>query len=327
MGGGDEMGHEELLTADVEARVLAEADRWLRAGLSTEPCDRPRAEASVAAVYRAHGLPVPRTVVWMDSPLGGAPASWVLRHGREDRLDGTLFTDLAAGPPLRLSPEFARRAEERMRDQLPAAGDGRPPAGRARRPLTGTFWDTSEARTRLVRALGEPLYDTLGLHWERGESGAYELEEEMSRVLSRSTDPAPGRFGGLVRRRLQDRLRGPVPGHIVRPVRVMDVITPPPPPSREEIYFRQEFGGRLDSWSAAGELIHWRSMLAAAGLPGSPALEALQEALYQVGAWWPLEDAVVLTERPVVLLHQDGTDTTAPHVRIGYADGWQVEDV
>jgi hypothetical protein len=46
-----------------------------------------------------------------------------------------------------------------------------------------------------------------------------------------------------------------------------------------------------------------------------------------VGAWWPLEDAVVLTERPVVLQHQDGTDTTAPHVRIGYADGWQVEDV
>lgn len=35
MGDGDEMGHEELLTADVEARVLAEADRWLRAGLST----------------------------------------------------------------------------------------------------------------------------------------------------------------------------------------------------------------------------------------------------------------------------------------------------
>ncbi|MFF7883805.1 DUF6745 domain-containing protein [Streptomyces sp. NPDC020794] len=319
------MGHEELLTADVEARVLAEADRWLRAGLNTEPCDRPRAEASVAAVYRAQGLPVPRTVVWMGSPLGGALASWVLRHGREDRLDGTLFTDLAAGPPLWLSPEFARRAEERMRGQLPA-GDGRPQAARARRPLTSVFWDTSEARARLVRALGEPLYDTLGLHWERGESGAYELEEEMSRVLSRSANPSPGRFGGLVQRRLQARLRGPVPERIVRPVRVMDVITPPPPPSREEIYLRQEFGGRLDSWSAARELIHWRCMLAAAGLPGSPALEALQEALYQVGAWWPLEDAVVLTERPVALLHQDETGTTAAHVRIAYEDGWQVED-
>ncbi|QIY93751.2 hypothetical protein HEP87_06105 [Streptomyces sp. S1D4-11] len=263
--------------------------------------------------------------------MDGLPAGRRLRPGycatgARAYFDGTVFTDLGAGPPLRLSPEFARRAEERMRGQLPAGAD-RPRAGRARRPLTGTFWDTSEARTRLVRALGEPLYDTFGLHWERGESGAYELEEEMSRVLSRSTDPSPGRFGGLVQRRLQDRLRGPVPEHIVRPVRVMDVITPPPPPSREEIYFRQEFGGRLDSWSAARELIHWRCMLAAAGLPGSPALEALQEALYQVGAWWPLEDAVVLTERPVVLLHQDATDTTTTHVRIGYADGWQVEDV
>ncbi|MFD8221472.1 hypothetical protein ACFV2U_49465 [Streptomyces sp. NPDC059697] len=172
------MGHEELLTAEVEARVPAGADRWLRAGLSTEPCDRPRAEASVAAVYRAHGLAIPRTVVWMDSPLGGALASWVLCHGREDRLDGTLFTDLAAGPPLRLSPEFARRAEERMRGKLLAVGDGRLPTGRARGPLTSVFWDTSEARTRLLRALGEPLYDTLGLHWERGESGACEPEKE-----------------------------------------------------------------------------------------------------------------------------------------------------
>ncbi|MFF2510082.1 hypothetical protein [Streptomyces sp. NPDC058086] len=73
-------------------------------------------------------------------------------------------------------------------------------------------------------------------------------------------------------------------------------------------------------------MIHWRRMLAAAGLPGSRALEALQEALYQVGAWWRLEGAVVLTERPVVLPRQGETATTATYVRIGYADGWLVED-
>ncbi|SFE48142.1 hypothetical protein SAMN02787118_101853 [Streptomyces mirabilis] len=39
------------------------------------------------------------------------------------------------------------------------------------------------------------------------------------------------------------------------------------------------------------------------------------------------DHAVVLTERPVVLPHQDETATTATYVRIGYADGWQVEDV
>ncbi|MFE2519099.1 hypothetical protein [Streptomyces mirabilis] len=48
--------------------------------------------------------------------------------------------------------------------------------------------------------------------------------------------------------------------------------------------------------------------------------------MYQMGVWRPLEDAVVLGERPVVLLHRDATDTTAPHVRIGCADGRQVED-
>lgn len=174
------MGHEELVTDAVRARAAAESAAWLRAGRSTGRCDRPAAEAAVAAVYRAHGLAVPRTVVWMDSPLGGALASWVLRHRQEHRLDGTLLTDTEAGPPLRVSEEFARRAEERIREQLPAGGAGRRAAdGAVRRRLAGTFLDTAGAKRLLVQALGEPLYEPLDFDWAEAEPGAFELEQAM----------------------------------------------------------------------------------------------------------------------------------------------------
>lgn len=320
------MGHEELMTAAVKQRVVAECEGWLRAGVSTARCDRAGVEAAVVARYRAHGLSAPGTVVWMDSPLGGALASWVLRHGFEHRLDGTLFTDADAGPPIRLTPEFAERAERQLREQLPP-GTG----GHARRMLAGSFGDALvDAQKALVEALGSPLRDMLSVAWERGESGAYELNEEMENALRWQTRPNDvlRRFGLLAYRDLLAKLHGPIPAHIVRPeVDRGDVITPPPPPSRAELHLWEQFGGALDSWSYAEDLIHWRSMLSAAGLPASPALDAEQDVLHRVGRWWPLEDGVVLTERPVVLRYEEPAsgETDPTDVLIRYADGYQLE--
>ncbi|MGW0943453.1 hypothetical protein ACWD4O_13010 [Streptomyces sp. NPDC002623] len=313
------MGYEELVTEAVKARTAAESDRWLRAGLSTERCDRPAAEAAVAEVYRVHGMPAPETVVWMDSPLGGALASWVLRHGWEDRLDGTLLD--GPGLPLSVPQAFARQAEERICEQL-----GRTTGtGGERRLLAGPFQDTSDAQDRLVDALGSPMFDQLDFHWLQGVHGAYELEQEMRSIFDWSTNESLGHIHTRVHRDLLGRIRGPVPERIVQPERDGDVITPPPPPSREQIYFHEEFGGRLDPWSAPRESIRWRCMLAAAGLPESPGLEAVQEALYRCGGWWPLADAVVLTERPVVLRYErtppDASGSGS--VLIAYADGYR----
>ncbi|MEU3616697.1 hypothetical protein ABZ725_31000 [Streptomyces sp. NPDC006872] len=315
------MGYEELVTEAVKARIAGESDRWLRAGLSTERCDRPAAEAAVAEVYRVHGMPAPETVVWMDSPLGGALASWVLRHGWEDRLDGTLLA--GAGLPLTVPQAFARQAEERICEQL-----GRTGAGGERRLLAGPFQDTSDAQDRLVDALGHPMFDHLDFHWLQDVHGAYELEQEMHNIFNWSTNESLGHIHHRVYRDLLGRVRGPVPERIVQPERDGDVITPPPPPSREQIYFHEEFGDGLDSWSAPRELIRWRCMLAAAGLPESPGLEAVQEALYRCGGWWPLADAVVLTERPVVLRYERTPPeaSTSGSALIVYADGYQPAD-
>ena len=66
------------LTAEQAALLPVIRDRWLAHGLSTQPADRPAAEAGVAAAYRAAGLEPPGIVVWVDSPLAGCYAAALL---------------------------------------------------------------------------------------------------------------------------------------------------------------------------------------------------------------------------------------------------------
>src|SRR5687767_2729947 len=49
--------------------------RWLTRLFSTEPADRPRAEAAVRDLYTSAGLRAPHHLVWFDSPFA---ASWAL---------------------------------------------------------------------------------------------------------------------------------------------------------------------------------------------------------------------------------------------------------
>lgn len=60
-----------MLSEADRARVDRLADDVLHLGLSTARCDRPRAEGTVAALYRAVRLKPPARVVWFDSPIAG----------------------------------------------------------------------------------------------------------------------------------------------------------------------------------------------------------------------------------------------------------------
>ena len=59
----------EKLTDTQIARFAEFRDRWLKIGLSTEPADRPAAEAAIIESYRAAGLDAPQRIVWCGSPL------------------------------------------------------------------------------------------------------------------------------------------------------------------------------------------------------------------------------------------------------------------
>jgi hypothetical protein len=91
--------------------------RWLSHLHSTEPADRPRAEAGVRALYAAAGFPEPRHFFWFDSPRA---ASWALAAlvPSDDHVSSPLLApnDLSKDEKDRL--EHARTA---LREQLGVA--------------------------------------------------------------------------------------------------------------------------------------------------------------------------------------------------------------
>ena len=93
------MARLDALTTDQIAQLPAIRDEWIRIGLSTEPADRPRAEAAVALAYQRADLPRPRQVLWLGSPMGGALAYAIFTH-----------PDLSVGASIRDSVRASVRA-------------------------------------------------------------------------------------------------------------------------------------------------------------------------------------------------------------------------
>jgi len=104
------------LTPEQERSLLEFRSRYLAYGLSTDPADRPRAEAAIARAYRRIGRdPVP--VIWVDSPLtaslllhiltAGASSQPLLRDSLRGSLEGSLRDSLRAS--LWYSLEFSLR--------------------------------------------------------------------------------------------------------------------------------------------------------------------------------------------------------------------------
>jgi hypothetical protein len=74
----------EALTPEQTAQLVTVRNEWIKIGLSTEPADRPRAEAAVPLMYAAAGLEPPKIVIWLDSPLAGYIGARVLTEIKEN---------------------------------------------------------------------------------------------------------------------------------------------------------------------------------------------------------------------------------------------------
>jgi len=58
----------ECLTPEQKAELPKFVDKWIKIGLSTEPADRPRAEAAIELLYKTAGLTPPKKTVWFNNP-------------------------------------------------------------------------------------------------------------------------------------------------------------------------------------------------------------------------------------------------------------------
>jgi hypothetical protein len=73
----------EKLTPEQEAKIPEYLETYLKIGLSTEPCDKAKAEAAITASYEYQKMAKPE-FVWVDSPFQGAVVAAQMAKGSED---------------------------------------------------------------------------------------------------------------------------------------------------------------------------------------------------------------------------------------------------
>jgi len=61
----------ENLTPEQEELLSVYRDKWIKIGLQTGPSDAHLAEEGIRTAYQAAGLPPPKAIKWVDSPLAG----------------------------------------------------------------------------------------------------------------------------------------------------------------------------------------------------------------------------------------------------------------
>ena len=106
----------DKLTAEQEAELVAFREKWLRIGTSTEPADRPRAEAALTAMYAEIGEPAP-VFWWCDSPWQARAIISLLPELKGANLRANLWDNLwdnlgaNLGPNLRANLDTTKYTE------------------------------------------------------------------------------------------------------------------------------------------------------------------------------------------------------------------------
>jgi hypothetical protein len=333
------MAFRGFLTDDERATIDATVARWRAAGQLVDACDRPAAEAAVAAAYKAAGLVPPSLVVWMDSPYGGMLAARAI-SGRLSLRQLTVLLSERPGTPA--VADVARRALAQLKTQLPdgwgsldAVTDPWIDREAVQHAVSGVFYGSSTRREVLWEPLGARLQSALTAALGGPLSfNIWDDEDEDSTSVDfwRQLQDRLGELKDLdvniaLAEQLTAHLRAPKPGG-TGDFRVYDVIGVSPDP--ESVVFWKEFGGYLDPWSTAPILAAFDCAARVIDLPPFPEFAALRAAAGQVARWWPMAGAVVLTDRPIFLdgRWRDGVRPAdrdlAAGIALAYADGYRV---
>lgn len=173
------------------ARVVCQ--EWVGHGLTLQPADRATAQAGVGLAYRAAGLPPPRRVLWVGSPLAGVVAALALTAGSDPglRVAPEVWEQLWMG----LAAEAAMPASDPVWAHLEHDQVGAPVWSRLTEPVWDAWWaawaqvgeptwEEAAAQAAAVDAqvggVGEAIWQQV--HGQLAEAGVgWRVREEVRR--------------------------------------------------------------------------------------------------------------------------------------------------
>jgi hypothetical protein len=312
-------------------RMAAWGDEWRAVAASTEPADRPRAEAAIRSLYAASGRAEP-AFAWVPSPAAGimactfastAHAEIVSPYARGDIGSGANREFNGLADPFGMEPAWTLRLAASVRDALPPE---RVPRGWAIHPLGAVAealgLDGTARTAALVRAVatessldprlgreasagaaaGKPAFDGATVDLAAGVLGDAwpSLVELVGRDLAGSLfAEATRRLAAAVLtdvRGRRDAIQAMQPGQ-------WDAFTPALAAARDVV------GGWL-----------WRPRAGRAEREAQ--VDARLEVARSAGPWWALDGLAIVSERPLVLRRDDrGRPHCADGPAIAWADG------
>ena len=128
----------ESLTPAQWEQVHQERARWLAAGTSCEPADRPAAEAAITEMYHLLGKPAPR-FVWVASPATASLAIHLLSGKAESSLGSSLGSSLWSSLGSSLGSSLRSSLWSSLRSSLRSSLES------SLRSLRSCFWGQHEA--------------------------------------------------------------------------------------------------------------------------------------------------------------------------------------
>jgi hypothetical protein len=251
----------------------ATARKWSEQLLSTSPIDHSAAEAAVSAVYAAAGLSGPRHFLWCSSPLHAAWAVLVL-VGKTEGYSHATYKDAerAKGGKARLAAAREWVAEQLGIDQSAVEGYFGKPFYRAEgsNPITKRLTDEC-MDAWLAKAEGGDDY--LSAHSRGPFKPLHDLEEAIHFEGQKR-----GGQASLLSVGMREAGGEPIARLAVRSAQ------------------HRLYGGNLAYREVAMD-----EALALAGKFEPTALQRAMWAAYEAcGMWWPCEDGVVFSERPIL---------------------------
>jgi hypothetical protein len=315
MGGPKRPEGDELLR-----RMTAWGDAWRVAAGSTEPADRPRAEAAIASLYSADGKPSP-TFAWVPSPAAGILAYAFASIGYRKVVSPWARGDVGNGAnrefnglvdPFGMEPAWTLRLAGAVRDRIPA---DRLPRLAAIDAVAGSaealgFGGTARVMP-LVRSAASvvprPELPDGPSDPASVDAAAGVLGEAWPRMVELiGVDLARGVFAEATRRVSASILAAPTARR--EAARAMqagqwDVLAPVLASAREV------FGGTV-----------WRPQNRRA--EHERQVDGRLEIARSAGPWWALDGLAIVAERPLVLRRDDrGRPHCADGPAIAWADG------
>ena len=107
----------ERLTQEQEAMLPVIRDKWLKIGLSCEPCDFERAKAGAIMAYKAAGLEPPKLFLVADSPVSGAIMATMLK-GQEAQVGDQVRAQVEAQVWAQVGAQVEAQVGDQVWDQV-----------------------------------------------------------------------------------------------------------------------------------------------------------------------------------------------------------------